>query len=108
MLKNDIHKSIFGNIDFLPYGACVIVKKGLETKFSRMEKMANFFYVIYIRHGNIRQSINFINFFPTKNILHSDYMQSKLFIFLKFISQKLSNKQLFSSSYFGFPLEILY
>ena len=48
MLKDDIHKSIFTNIDFLPYGACVIVKKGLETKFSHMEKMGNFFYVIYI------------------------------------------------------------
>ena len=48
MLKDDIHKSILGNIDFLPYGACVIVKKGLEMKFPHMEKMANFFYVIYI------------------------------------------------------------
>ena len=48
MLKNDIHKSIFGNIDFLPYGACVIVKKGLGNEFSHMEKMRNFFYVIYV------------------------------------------------------------
>ena len=66
MLKNDIHKSIFGNIDFLPYGACVIVKKGLETKFPHMEKMGNFFYVIYIPQENIRQSINFINIFSHK------------------------------------------
>ena len=48
MLKNDINKSTFGNIDFLPYDACVIVEKGLETKFPHTEKMGNFFYVIYI------------------------------------------------------------
>ena len=42
MLKNDIHKPIFGNIDFLPYGACVIVKKGLE-KVSSYGKNGEFF-----------------------------------------------------------------
>ena len=29
---------IFGNIRFLPYGTCVIIKKGLETRFPHMEK----------------------------------------------------------------------
>ena len=68
MLKNDIHRSIFGNIDFLPYAACVIVKKGLKTKFPRMEKMGNFFYVIFIPQGNIRQSINFVKHFSSQKI----------------------------------------
>ena len=43
MLKNDIHKSLFGNIDFLSYGACVIVKKGLEKKVSQNGKNGEFF-----------------------------------------------------------------
>ena len=46
--KNDINKSTFGNIDFLPYDACVIVEKALETNMPQMEKMGNFLYVIYI------------------------------------------------------------
>ena len=48
MLKTDMYKSLFGNIDFLPYGACVIVRNGFETKFPDMEKMGSFFYGIYI------------------------------------------------------------
>ena len=33
------NKSMFGNIDFSPYGASVIKKKGLETRFSHVGKM---------------------------------------------------------------------
>ena len=78
MLKSDIHMSIFGNIDFLLYGACVTVKKGLETKFPHMEKMGNFFYMIYIPSGNVRQSINFI-----KNFSHKKYTALGLLFMLK-------------------------
>ena len=70
--------SIFGNIDFLLYGACVTVKKGLETKFPHMEKMGNFFYMIYIPSGNVRQSINFI-----KNFSHKKYTALGLLFMLK-------------------------
>ena len=52
--------TIFGNIDFSPYCACMIIKKGLQTKFPHMGKIVNFFYVIYIPWKNLMQSIVFI------------------------------------------------
>ena len=73
--------SIFGNIHFLRYATCVIIKKGLETRFLHMEKRGNFYYVVYISQGNVRQSISFIILFPQTlvfRVQYSDYKERPL------------------------------
>lgn len=67
-------KTIFGNVYFSPFCACMIIKKGLETKFPHMGQIVNIFYVIYMPWENLRQSIAFIKKNFLKNLLHSDYI----------------------------------